>query len=167
MSTRLSDLPVEFSTLVDLLRWRASHQPDLQAYTFLSDSDADSVRLTYAELDRQARAIAAQLQEHTEPGDRALLLYPPGLDFVVAFFGCLYAGVIAVPAYPPHPSRLERTLPRIRSIVNNAQPKFALTVAAIMGRVEPLLAQDADFQSLRWLATDAVAAESAEQWQHP
>ena len=69
--------------------------------------------LTYAQLDSRARAIAATLQRTTHVGDRVLLVYPAGLDFVVAFFACLYAGVIAVPAYPPIASRLARTLPRL------------------------------------------------------
>jgi amino acid adenylation domain-containing protein len=143
------------------------HQPDQPAYTFLSDGDAAAVRLSYAELDRQARAIAAELQHQAAPGARALLLYPPGLDFVAAFFGCLYAGMIAVPAYPPHAARLERTLPRIRSIVGNAQPQIALTVAPILARVEPLLAHDSDFHGLRWLASDTISADAAGRWQPP
>ncbi|HEX6287552.1 MAG TPA: amino acid adenylation domain-containing protein, partial [Herpetosiphonaceae bacterium] len=153
--------------MVDLLRWRAAHQPEQQAYTFLTDGDGEAVRLTYAQLDQQARAIAAQLQSVSAPGDRALLLYPPGLDFVAAFFGCLYADVIAVPAYPPHGARMERTLPRIRSIVHNARPQIALTVAPIMTRIAPALAHDPDFQALQWVASDTIAPESAAAWRQP
>ena len=61
--------------------------------------------LTRGELDRRARALAARLQARGLAGRRALLLYPPGLEFIAAFFGCLYAGVVAVPAYPPRPNR--------------------------------------------------------------
>src|SRR5262245_15098650 len=116
MSKDLSNQMIVPSTLVELLRWRAIHQVDLRAYTFLLDGEREEVSLTYTELDGQARTIGAQLQKVTRTGEKVLLLYPPGLDFVVAFFGCLYAGVIAVPVYPPDPARLDRTLPRLRAI---------------------------------------------------
>src|SRR5579859_4972793 len=94
----------EFSTLVELLRWRAFDQPDQKAYIFLADGE-EEYSLTYGELDRQSRAIGALLQRLDAMGERVLLLYPPGLDYISAFFGCLYAGSIAVPAYPPHSNR--------------------------------------------------------------
>ncbi len=81
---------------------------------------------------RSRRALAASVP----PGERALLLYPPGLDFIAAFFGCLYAGVVAVPAYPPRPN--DRSQPRLRAIARDAEPRAALTTAAILaGAVEP------------------------------
>src|ERR1044071_1774923 len=118
--TKLSS-EIEFKphTLVELLRWRALGQPDRLAYTFLADGETEESSLTYQELDRQARAIAASLQKVEIRGERALLLYPPGLGFIVGFFGCLYAGVIAVPAYPPSPP-LERSMPRLLAIVDDA-----------------------------------------------
>ena len=84
------------------------------AFTFLADGESEGGRLTYGELDRRAAAIAAALAASVAPGERALLLYPPGLDFIVAFFGCLYAGVVAVPAYPPRPN--DRSQSRLRAI---------------------------------------------------
>src|SRR2546423_12835263 len=109
MSNWLADRGTDFSSFVDLLSWRADRQPDQQGYTFLLDGETEAARLTYAELDRQARAIGALLQSAGAAGARALLLYPPGLDYVAAFFGCLYAGFVAVPAYPPDPAPLHRT----------------------------------------------------------
>lgn len=167
MSGNLPDSPVESSTLVELLRWRALHQPDQLAYTFLIDGEAAADRVTYGELDRQARAMGALLQKGKAQGERALLLYPPGLEFIVAFFGCLYAGVTAVPAYPPHPARLDRTLPKLRAIANDAQPSIALTTASILPVVERSLIQDPDFRAMRWLATDKATNGSAEEWQDP
>src|ERR1044072_8200613 len=96
------------NTVIELLRHRALNQPDQLAYTFLADRETEAERQTYADLDRKARAIGARLQMLEAAGQRALLLYPSGLDYIAAFFGCLYAGVIAVPAYPPHPSRITR-----------------------------------------------------------
>src|SRR5690242_18283256 len=98
------------ATLLDLLRWRAAERPDQLAYTFLVDGERPEVRITYRELDSKARAIGAWLESLTAKGERALLLYPPGLEFTSGFFGCIYAGVIAVPAYPPDLNRLNRTL---------------------------------------------------------
>ena len=92
-------------SLVDILRWRAKNQPHRLAYRFLADGEYDEVVLTYEDLDRRARSIGALLQSSARVGDRALLLFPPGLDFIAAFFGCLYAKIMAIPAYPPHPSR--------------------------------------------------------------
>jgi amino acid adenylation domain-containing protein len=155
----------DFSTLVDILRWRTHHQPGKLAYTFLEDGEIEGSTLTYSELDQQARAIGAQLQSLNAAGERALLLYMPGLDFVAAFFGCLYAGVIAVPVYPPNPARLPQTLPKLRSIIGNAQPSVALTVSPILDLVNALLAQDPDFQNMHWLATDVIPDDQALKWQ--
>src|SRR5262249_39817773 len=115
----------ECSTLVELLRWRAALQSDQKAYTFLTKGK-EELSLTYAELDRKARAIGAMLQRRDATGERVLLLYPAGLEYLAAFFGCLYAGALAVPAYPPHSNR---SLGRIESIVADAQAKFVLTTS--------------------------------------
>ncbi len=121
--------PVEARTLVELLRWRAQHQPCQRAYTFLASGEEESSTLTYGELDARARSIAAALQRRGVAGDRAILLYPPGLEFIEAFFGCLYAGAIAVPAYPP---RMNRSFRRLLSIVSDAQARFALTTTPVL-----------------------------------
>src|SRR5436305_12660757 len=121
--------PGAASTLVELLRRRAAEAPERPGYCFLVDGgDGDAaVHLTYAELDRRARGLGAALQRLGAAGERALLLYPPGLDYIAAFFGCLYAGTAAVPAYPPRPNR---PAPRLRSIIENAAPRVILTTAA-------------------------------------
>ncbi|HEX2644070.1 MAG TPA: AMP-binding protein, partial [Thermoanaerobaculia bacterium] len=79
--------PAFFTTLAEALRFRAATQPDRRAYTFLADGEEEDGHLDYAGLDARARAIAAALQRQCRRGDRVLLLYPPGLDFVAAFFG--------------------------------------------------------------------------------
>src|SRR5687767_2484521 len=91
-------------TLLDLLANQAANQPDGVAYAFLDDREGSS-EITFGQLDRRARAIAARLQLELRHGDRALLVYPAGLEFIEAFFGCLYAGVVAVPATYPKPKR--------------------------------------------------------------
>jgi acyl-CoA synthetase (AMP-forming)/AMP-acid ligase II len=164
MANSISSPIVECSTLVELLRCRAFHQPGQRAYTFLLDGETESVRLTYGELDQQARAIAARLQSLGVTGSRALLLYPPGLEFIAAFFGCLYAGVVAVPVYPPRPNR---SMSRIQAIVTDAQVKVALTTTSIWFTLEQRLAQTPDLQALHWLKSDSVDSDLGKEWQAP
>ncbi|HEY2292550.1 MAG TPA: amino acid adenylation domain-containing protein, partial [Thermoanaerobaculia bacterium] len=145
-------------TLAGLLRARAAERPAQVAFTFLADGESEGGSLTYGELDRRAAGVAAALAASVPPGERALLLYPPGLDFIVAFFGCLYAGVVAVPAYPPRQN--DRSQSRLRAIARDATPRAALTTAAILaGAVEPrgLLAVAPELGGLRWIATDALS----------
>jgi amino acid adenylation domain-containing protein len=159
-----SEMKQDFSTSVDLLHYRAVQQPDRTAFTFLLDGEIESDRLTYGELDRIARAIAAQLQALSLSGERALLLYPPGLDYLAAFFGCLYAGVVAVPAYPP---RSPRNTPRIKAIWADARAAIALTTTATLPKVQSLLATNTDLGDIEWLTTDNLAKGLEESWQEP
>jgi amino acid adenylation domain-containing protein len=160
-------LPSVPSTLVDLLRRRALLEPNRSAYTFLVDGESAALDLTYDELDKSARAIGALLQQLGARGERALLLYPPVMGFVSAFFGCLYGGTIAVPAYPPDPARLSRTLPRFQAISKNARPLFALTTKSLLPLFEELAAQHPGLNNIRWLATDDLADEMADRWTDP
>jgi amino acid adenylation domain-containing protein/non-ribosomal peptide synthase protein (TIGR01720 family) len=144
------------TTLIELLDQRALHQPDQLAYTFLLEGETSELHLTYGELERRARAIGAALQLSGVKGDRALLLYTPGLDFIEGFFGCLYAGIVAVPAYPPDPARLNRTLPRLRAIIADAQATLVLTTEPIMEMGKLTFTEASDLKALRWLATDKV-----------
>ena len=152
----------EFSTLIELLRWRATHQPDQRAYTFLVDGETEEVHLTYGELDLRARAIAAQLQQMGATGERALLLYPSGLEFITAFFGCLYASVVAVPTYPPRRNRPDE---RLQAIATDSQATIALTTTAILSDIERLLIHTPEVKNWRWLATDQPRRNWALKWQ--
>ncbi len=155
-------------TLVDLLQYRAQENIFPRAYVFLEDGEKDEAVMSYADLDRRARAIAAKLQDlGMSPGDRAVLLYPPGLEYIAGFFGCLYAGVIAVPAYPPNPMRLDRTLPRLQAIVGNAEASVALTTEPIYNMAPFVFAQAPDLAAMQWLATDTVGDEDAAGWKQP
>jgi acyl-CoA synthetase (AMP-forming)/AMP-acid ligase II len=140
----------ECTTLVEVLRWRALHQPEQRAYTYLLDGE-EGDHLTYAALDCQARHIGALLQSYSASGERALLLYPTGLDFTAAFFGCLYAGVIPVPLPPPNPAQPQRTLPRLRVITKDALPALALTTSSILSKVEGLFSQAPELQTAQAL----------------
>lgn len=152
------------STFVEILRGRAIQQPDNLAFRFLIDGEILGETLTYQELDRGSRAIAAQLQAMGLCGERALLLYPPGLDYLIAFFGCLYAGVVAVPAYPP---RNQRNTPRILAVLADAEAAVALTTRQIAAQVQSLLSEKTALTGLQWVCTDDLAPELATQWQDP
>ena len=121
--------------------------------------DGDDIEMSYAELDRRARAIGALLQQEGPAGERALLLFAPGLDFVAALFGCLYAGWIAVPAYPPP---LNQRLGRIQSVAHDAQPRVALTSATLLAQVQARIGAVPELEHLRWRTVDAAPAVSAE-----
>ncbi|HEX8472816.1 MAG TPA: condensation domain-containing protein [Pyrinomonadaceae bacterium] len=143
------------STVVELLRTRALNQPEHVVYTFLRDGENEESRLTHAELEHQARIIATRLQSLNMAGERVLLLYPPGLEYIAAFFGCLYAGAVAVPAYPPRPNQ---SLLRLQSIVADARPLAALTTTRILRRMETRVGEADALKRLAWLATDDLAA---------
>ena len=164
---RVSQTTAKASTLVELLRWRALQQPEQQIYTYLVDGEIEGANLSFAGLDRQAQAIGALLQSYRANGERALLIYPAGLEFIPAFFGCLYAGVIAVPLPPPNMAQPQRTLPRLRTIANDAQPMLALTTSSILSKVESLIAQTPELQSMHWMATDKVLSSAAQDWRDP
>jgi acyl-CoA synthetase (AMP-forming)/AMP-acid ligase II/acyl carrier protein len=135
--------------LVELLQFWAQHSAERIAFTFQRD-DRREISITYGALDRRARAIAARLQAHCQPGDRALLLFPAGLDFIAAFFGCAYAGVLAVPVCYPKP---KRPMPRLLSIARNANAGLALTNRKTLEQFD-FQAAHADLSHLEWLATD-------------
>ena len=156
--------PIPATTLVDLLRWRAIHQPQLQAYTFLEDGETTETHWNYAELDHHARAIGAQLRNLGAADERVLLLYPPGLNYVAAFFGCLYAGAVAVPTYPP---RRNRPDPRLEMIAKNSRASFCMTEAAVLSGLEQRLAHLPDLAQLQWLTTEQIDHTLAGQWQAP
>ncbi len=153
---------MEFSTLVDALSKRARQQPDKKAYTFLKDGEVEVNAFTYEELERLAQAIAAKLQSCDAVGQRALLLYPPGLEFIAAFFGCLLAGVIAVPAYPP---RANQSISRLLAIAKDAEATFALTTTSVLANSQHWLVQNPDLAQLHWLATDDISVDIAQSWQ--
>ncbi|MBH8552330.1 SDR family oxidoreductase, partial [Nostocaceae cyanobacterium CENA357] len=155
---------LKFSSLVELLRYRALHQPDRLAFSFLQDGEIETASLTYKELDQQVRAIAAYLQSIKATGERALLLYPSGLEFITAFFGCLYAGVVAVPAYPP---KQNQKLTRLQSIITDAQAKVALTTTSLFENIKKRFDQDTELTDLHLIATDGIAHDLASDWQQP
>ncbi|SIO25198.1 amino acid adenylation domain-containing protein [Singulisphaera sp. GP187] len=165
--------PTEFiddpASFLDVLRWRALQQPDRPAFVFREDGDEADLHLTYGELDRRARILGGLLQDRLRRGERALLVYPPGLEFLAAFFGCLYAGVVAVPVYPPRPNR---PMPRLKAIVADCTPAAVLTTESVRGEAPRWFAHVPELEQPQWLATDlglggGLDDRLADAWQNP
>jgi len=149
-------------TMLDLLARQATDASYRTAYLFIDDRDGVS-EITFGQLQRRAQIIAARLQLELQPGDRALLVYPAGLEFIAAFFGCLYAGVIAVPATYPKP---KRPLPRLQRIALDCDAHVALATAQTLTTLDPELLS-ADAATNRWIATDELDDALAEMWEPP
>src|SRR6185436_5350878 len=131
---------------------------------FLLDGDGAEDRLSYRQLDVRARAVASRLRQFAAPGDRALILYPPGLEYLVAYFGCIYAGIVAVPAYPP---RANRSIGRLQSIINDAQPVAGLASPQFLGEIESRSKQAPSLQAITWCSVENVADDEASDWRQP
>jgi phthiocerol/phenolphthiocerol synthesis type-I polyketide synthase C len=152
------------SSIIDILRHRAMYQSEKRAYTFLSEGAAEEISLTYGELDRRARASAARLQSYDLKGKRILLLYPPGLDYVSAFYACLYAGAIPTLAFPP---RVSRHLPRLEAIIADAQATDIMTTQALFSDLERRLKQLPSSRPFRCLNVEDLPDGAENDWRAP
>ncbi|WP_411151831.1 fatty acyl-AMP ligase [Streptomyces sp. A30] len=157
-------------SLVDLLTTHASHQPDRTAYRFLvtGDCGGEIQDISYGRLAGRARAVAAWLQERGLTGSRAMLLYPPGLEFITGYLGCLSAGVVAVPGVPPQGrAQNHRALTRMRRLIADADAKVILggreVIAALTGMAEQL----PELADLTCVATEDIPDEQAASWREP
>jgi acyl-CoA synthetase (AMP-forming)/AMP-acid ligase II len=153
-------------TLVEVARERAAMLGHACCVRFLVNGDVTGpiVELTYADLVDRASAIAATLQQRSQPGDRALLMFPSGVEFVTAFFGCLFAGVIPVPVYPPDFAKPERALAKLAAIVADCGPSAALTTQAFLPSLERALPALPQLAGIARIPVDACADVSAADW---
>jgi acetylornithine/succinyldiaminopimelate/putrescine aminotransferase/acyl-CoA synthetase (AMP-forming)/AMP-acid ligase II/predicted amino acid dehydrogenase/acyl carrier protein len=149
--------------MIDLLTLRAEESPHKSAYEFLTAGE-ETETLTFAELDQRARAIAARLQQRKAKGERVLLLFPPGIDYIVAFYGCLAAGAVAVPAYPP---RLNRNLERLEGIIEDARPKIVLTTETVFRQMQSRFSESLQLTKLEWVIAREVPSSEADTWTNP
>ena len=154
----------EMFTLVDMLTLRANSQPTEIAFTYLADGTEESLSITYSELDKKARSIAVNLANKNLQGERALMVYQSGIEFICAFFGCIYAGVIPVPAYPP---RKNRNFERLVSVITDSSSSIVLTTKTIRAHVEPMFNEIKTIMDIDWLCTDSVDESVASEWKMP
>lgn len=120
------------ASLRELVALRGRQASDYETYTFLEDGERIESRLTCANLESRARRLAIWLAATTSPEDRVLLLLPPGLNFVTAFFGCTSAARVAVPAAPPANLRQRRSCARLEAIIASASPTAVITVGVYL-----------------------------------
>jgi len=155
--------------LTDILRWRGECQPDRLAFRFLADGEEDCSTLDYASLDQDARMIAAVLQQVCWFGDRVLLLFPAGLDYIRAFAGCLYAGCISVTAYPPKARRsaTDSSWQRLQAIASDADARVVLTTSTLRERLQSMQHEMPELGKLCWIAVDMLTPDEAQDWQPP
>ena len=149
-------------TLIELLARRARLQAHRTAYTFLPEGESEQVLLTYGELEERVRSAGAALARMGASGERVILLFPPGLDYVVAFFGCLYASAVAVPAYTPRPNR---SLDRIESIAADSQAIIALTTSQSLSKAKTFVAESPVLSKLQWLSLEELEAVQSDNWE--
>ena len=148
-------------SIVDLLEKRAALHSGQHAFTFLKDGDVESDRLTFAQLRDRVHAVAAGLLDAGLGGKAALMLYPAGLDFVVAFYACLYARVVPIPAVPPS---MTRNLGNLDAIMADAGADTILTSRAAAEKIEALYAEGERSGRYRIVATDEMSDAWASSW---
>jgi acyl-CoA synthetase (AMP-forming)/AMP-acid ligase II len=155
------------ANLVDVIIRRAEESGAQLAYRFLADGESEEICLTYDELAASAARVAATLQDAGCGGERAMLVYQPGIDYVVGFLGCLLAGVTAVPAYPPDPFRMERTFPRFQAIVTDSRPSAILSTSNILDLAGDIFDEFPAFTGIARFATDALPEDAGAAWRRP
>jgi len=149
-----------FSSLVQILRDQAGQLPEKRAYTFLNGG-TEAETLTFAQLERRSRAIAARLQQLGAKGERVLLLYPSGTEYIAAFYGCLAAGAVAVPGYPP---RMNRHLHRIEAVIHDACAKVVLTTDAVLQQVRGRFDESPTLAKLQWVVSTEIENGESDSW---
>jgi acyl-CoA synthetase (AMP-forming)/AMP-acid ligase II len=151
-------------TLPEILHARAEHTGGQTAFIFLKDGEDEEERITYRELDEAARSIAYQLLTLSKPGERALMLFPPGLGFIKALFGVFNAAIIGVPAYPP---RKNRSLERIRLMVADSGATVVLTTGEIFRTFEKNFQEVDELKTLTWIVSDDSFPDTGKELHQP
>ncbi|BAC69263.1 peptide synthetase [Streptomyces avermitilis] len=157
-------------SLVDLLTKHASHQPDRTAYRYLvtGDRDGEIQDISYGRLAERSRAVASWLQERGLAGSRAMLLYPPGLEFICGYLGCLSAGVVAVPGVPPQGrSQNHRALTRMKRLIADADAKVILGGREVIAALGTMAEHLPELAEITCVATEDIPDAAAGSWREP
>jgi len=155
-------MTTDFTSLAQMLRHRAAVDPERTSFIFLKGNDLQESRLTYRQLDREARAIAITLANHNVSSQPVLLMEPPGLRFMAALFGCLYAGGIVVPSYPPSPKEGTKSSRRFLQVVRDAKPALVIGSGKSLETANRLVGAELPFVDL-----DSPTAQVADDWVEP
>jgi len=153
---------LSFENYTELLRWRAQNEGSLLSYCFLKDGKTESQCLTYQQLDEEVRSLAAYLQEIGSEKERALLILENDLNYIKAFFACLYSKTIAVTLHPP---ASKEQLFRLQQVIKDCNPKFILSTSSIVQKLQSSL-MEID-QTIQWIEIDQIPLELADSWVMP
>lgn len=166
MNQYTDDVIPKYGNWLDLILEKEKEVPDKNAFTYLTDGEIINEKyLSYKEISECSKIIGGYLQEYNLQEERALLLYPQGLDYVKGFLGCLFGNVIAVPAYPPEKNK---NLKRLLSIINDAKATVILTTSELLDEIKEMLSgQDEKIGNLKWIATDTLDLIYSEKWKYP
>lgn len=155
---------VNYSSMIDLLSHKAKIHPERIVYTFLYNDNQNEINITYQELHTSAQQIAAYLQYLGLEGQRALLMYPSGIDYIKAFLGCIYANVIPVPVYPPG---LSRNMLRLKSIMEDANTNMILTTSYLQSKINFHFSDELSSMDLKWISIDDISDIADLEWSQP
>lgn len=158
-------LELKYKTFTEAIEYRFKTQPNDIAYEYFFDEEG-SIRITYGELEQKVKALASLMQKKSLFQKKVLLLYTPSLDFIIAFIACLFAGVVAVTAYPPEVNRIKYTMKRLTSIILNAEATTILTTAELYNQAKSIFAQitENNFAQLDWITSDKTDINLAKEW---
>ena len=149
---------------LELLESRAEETPDNTAFGFIGNVLDDEVLMTYAELDRKSRSIAANLQQMAKAGDRVVLLFQPGADYICALMSCFYAGMIAVPVYAP---RMNASYERVLQVTQSANASVLMSTRQVVLQLQDAAWQALMQSGLKTLASDDEHLLPESEWKRP
>jgi acyl-CoA synthetase (AMP-forming)/AMP-acid ligase II len=159
--------PPTEDSIVDILRERAASLPARRIFCWLDEGEFEGESLTYAELDRRARAVAAAIQSRAQPGDRVLVVYDPGIEFIVGLFGCLYAGTMAVPCAPPRMELAHEGMKSLARVAGDCQPRVIVTGGELAAKLPGQCAAVPSLAELSCLDTGQIADGAGAGWSEP
>lgn len=155
---------MEYSSLIDLLNHKVTEHPHKEAFKYLVNGEDEEVSISYDPFISEVKRIAAYLQGEGYTGKQALIMYPSGIEYITTFLGCLYAGVVAVPVYPP---TLSRNLDRIKSIMLDASTNIILTTSQLYSKIVKHFSEETSSMSIKWICIDELMLPQADQWTEP
>lgn len=156
--------PLPGQTMVEIFEKNCSDNPEKIIYYYLEDGLNETERITFSRMNLRVKAVAAALQERCVKGDRALMLFPSGIEFIVSLFGCFYSGIIGVPTYPP---RKNRMFDRFEAIVHDCGPSIILTTRKIRDDISKNFKGEACLKGLDFLVFEDVPEEMSSHWNSP
>jgi len=148
----------EFSSIIAALEHHVKTTPDQIVFRLLEDGESEAETLTFKELYKSAKSTAAELLKHAKKGDRALLVFPTGMGFIKAFYGCVLSGIVAVPMYPPSG---RRRIGRLENVANDCGPTLVISTSQIKNQSKEWFDDVASFHDVTWIELDQILTEDS------